>query len=310
MNAPRLSLEDYCFGSERFAPPDWDAARDAVERIDDPREWSEAWNELLRQWAARMARELGSGYGSEETESFFVVAPKRDECLARLTSFVERCRTKLIDSLPENARLSAPGKQVVVAIADRERYYDYVAHFYDDGEYGGSGGMHVREGYPHTVANGRTFQELEAVIAHELTHAALHPLDMPVWLEEGLTQSNECRIAGKAPLLVDNEVADEQKAFWRSEGLDDFWRGGSFQRANEGQKLSYQLSEILLRLLYEDFRPRWFGFDKEPARKLSAVLGSARADDCGQAAAEEHLGMTVGQLAGKFLGPGDWEPKS
>lgn len=212
-------------------------------------------------------------------------------------------------SLPENARLSAPGKQVVIAIADRERYYDYVAHFYEEGEYGGTGGLHVREGYPHTVAHGRMFHELEAVIAHELTHAALYPLDMPVWIEEGLTQSNECQIAGRAPLVVDNEVADEQKGFWRSEGLDDFWRGSSFHRPDEGQKLSYQLSEILLRLLFEDFRPRWFGFDKEPRRKLSAFLGSARSDDCGQAAAEEHLGMTIGQLAAKFLGRGDWEPK-
>lgn len=309
MNASRLWLDDYVRTSEPFAPPDWDAASDAIDRFDDPAEQVRAWNGLLGEWAERLTGQLGAGYGSEETESFFLVAPTREACLERLTAFVERCRTKLVATLPENATLSAPGKQVVIAIADRERYYDYVAHFYDDGEYGGSGGMHVREGYPHIVANGRTFHELETVIAHELTHAALHPLDMPVWIEEGLTQLNECLIAGKAPLVVDNEVADEQKAFWRSEGLEEYWRGESFHRADEGQKLSYQLSEILLRLLFEDFRPRWFGFDEEPQRKLSAFLGAARSDDCGQDAAVNHLGMTVGQLAAKFLGQGDWEPK-
>jgi hypothetical protein len=309
MNAPRLSLDDFVRPSDRFVVLYWDAVRDATERIDDPDEQTRAWNGLLAQWTARLTEQLGDGYGSAETESFFLTAPKREECLARLTSFVERCRTKLIASLPENASLSAPGKQVVIVIAGREPYYDYLAHFDAEGHYGGSGGMHVRKGYPHTVAHGWKFHELEAVIAHELTHAALHPLDMPVWIEEGLTQSNECQIAGRAPLAVDNEVADEQKAFWRSEGLDDFWRGVSFHRPDEGQKLSYQLSEILLRLLFEDFRPRWFGFDKEPPRRLSAFLGSARSDDCGQAAAEEHLGMTVGQLAAKFLGRGDWEPR-
>lgn len=301
-------FDEYLMHTDGFTRIHWQLASDVFGRLGED-ERRHAWNSILRRWTVLLSEELGPEYGAAETKGFFVVAPRFEGCLDRLSAYVERCRRELLANVPANASLDAPGKQVVIAIGDRSWYYGYLGHFGVDGEQGSSAGVHVRAGYPHVVARGYVFHEFETTIAHELTHAALHSLGMPAWLEEGLTQRSEIVIAGRAPLHVDQDVADEHKAFWQEEGLEEFWRGESFHRGDFGRMLSYQLSEILLKLLFEDFRPRWFGFDQEPRKKLIAFLGAAKESDCGREAARIHLGRTLGSVAGTFLGPGDWEPK-
>ncbi len=43
---------------------------------------------------------------------------------------------------------------------------------------------------------------------------------------------------------------------------------------------------------------------------LSEFVQHADYADAGEQAAEKYLGKTLGELAGIFLGPGDWMPKS
>ena len=73
--------------------------------------------------------------------------------------------------------------------------------------------------------------------------------------------------------------------------------------------MSYQLAEVLMRLLVADHRPRWFGLSRERQRRFFAFLQEADRTDCGEAAAQEHLGFGLEQLANQFLGPGDWAPQ-
>ena len=90
--------------------------------------------------------------------------------------------------------------------------------------------------------------------------------------------------------------------------MQEFWTGSGFRAPGDLQKYTYQLAEILLRLLVTDFGSRWFGFDNSRVRQLVDFLHAADADDFGAAAAEEHLGLTLSQIVEKSLGPGDWEP--
>src|SRR5262249_41508680 len=147
---------------------------------------------------------------------------------------------------------------------------------------------------------------LENTLAHELTHASLSHLSLPQWVEEGLAQMFEHDMTGRSLLLVNEEMAREHKRYWKKHNLDLFWRGEGFSRPDKGQRLSYQLAEMLLRLLCEDHRPRWFGLDKGPQRRFFAFLCEADASDCGEAAAREHLRFGLGELAARFLGTGDW----
>jgi hypothetical protein len=208
--------------------------------------------------------------------------------------------------LPDIAEFQSPGKLPIVHFANPEIYYTYVSFFHGDGEYGSSGGMQIRDEYPHVALYG--WQDITVTLAHELTHAAIAHRALPLWVEEGLTQLFECDVGGRTALLVTPEIAKKHKRQWRRHGLHEFWRGESFSKADDAQELSYQLAEILMRLLIEDHRPRWLGFDQRPLQRLYGFLSSAQQDDSGQAAASEHLGFGLQELAGKFLGAGDWLP--
>src|SRR5262249_28509547 len=146
-------------------------------------------------------------------------------------------------------------------------YYRYVSVFYPEGTHGGSGGVHVRDGYPHLVVLAPVHLQAAMTLAHEMTHASLAHLSLPAWVEEGLAQIFECQGGGR-PLLLDATEAARHKKYWARQSLEAFWRGEGFLRPGKVQKLSYQLAEVLLRLLFEEFRPRWFGWSKEPRRRL------------------------------------------
>jgi hypothetical protein len=168
--------------------------------------------------------------------------------------------------------------------------------------------MQIREGYPHIVFHGDDLTTLEHTVAHELTHAALSHLSLPAWIDEGLAQMFDHNMTGTR-FLLSQELAQQHQRFWRSHGLDPFWKGDGFTRPDKGQKLSYELAELLLRMLSEDYRPRWFGSDKRPQRRFIAFLLHATAADGGESAARKHLGIGLGELVSRFLGPGDWSPK-
>jgi hypothetical protein len=142
-----------------------------------------------------------------------------------------------------------------------------------------------------------------------MTHASLVHLTLPQWIEEGLAQMFEHDMAPRPQPLLDARAARQHKHVWGRRGLNEFWFGDGFYSAGRVQELSYKLEEVLVRLLIEDFRPRWFGWDRAPQRRLVAFLRAADATDGGEAAAREHLGMGLGELASRFLGPGDWEPR-
>ena len=103
------------------------------------------------------------------------------------------------------------------------------------------------------------------------------------------------------------EDARKHKRYWNRHGLADFWWGEVFFRSGQAQTLGYELAELLVRLLFEDHRPRWFGFDRSHYERLLLFLQTADREDGGQAAALEHLGIGLEQLAAQFLGPGPWE---
>jgi len=141
-----------------------------------------------------------------------------------------------------------------------------------------------------------------------MVHLSLSHMTMPQWIEEGLAQMFEHNMAERDAIYLDTEAANEHKRYWKKHSLDDFWRGEGFHRAGNVQKLSYALAEILMRLLVEEFRPRWFGFVKEPQKRFFAFLKNAMVQDCGAQSAQAHLSLSLSKIAGKFLGPGEWDP--
>jgi hypothetical protein len=307
MSADEIDLSELLTWEEGLPRPQWDLINAWVESRGDPDRKHDAWAAIGRSWLGHLAQALGGAYGTEESDQFLMLAPE-PESAASLLRFGAHCKDGLLSVLGSVAEFTAPGKQVVVALRTAEEYYRYISIYYPEGNFGGSAGCHVRVGYPHLVLLGKQLSQLEDTLAHELTHAALHHLSMPLWVEEGLTQMFQHEATGRGLLVVDGEMARRHKRYWGRRGLDKFWRGEGFLHPGRVQELSYQLAEILARLLLEDARPRWFGWVQKPRQRYFAFLRGAAATDCGEAACQEHLGFGLSDLAARYLGAGSWSP--
>ena len=309
MSAP-IDLDGCIDRSCGLPYPDWDAIRERIEAAIELSARPAVWTSVARQWLEELCEVYGrEHYSIEETENFLIFSwlPRRQvDLVARMCEY---CRERMLAGMPTLAATASPGKEILIACYHAEDYYGYVSAYHEEGEYGGSGGMQIRDGYPHIVVRGKEYNQIEPVIAHELTHAYLSHRSLPLWIEEGLAQMIESEITSlRPPLEIRAERKREHLEHWRKHGLDAFWRGSSFSAPDESQMLSYELAEILLRLLFLDFRPRWLGFDQRPRLRLMSFLENARQEDYGQAAASTHLGYDLGILASNFLGSGEWSP--
>jgi hypothetical protein len=308
MTTERLDISDSFTWEEDLPRPQWEILSTWVNTRVEPPDRAAAWTDIARQWLDKLRPALGRGYRVHESDHFLLLAPQAEPPADLLARFAEKCRLELVTSLPRVAAFRMPGKQVVLTLKDPEAYYKYLSVYYPEGHHGGSAGVHVREGYRHVALCGTELALLENTLAHELTHAALSHLSLPQWVEEGLAQRFEHDMTGRALLQVTPEMAQEHKRFWKKRSLDLFWRGEGFSRPDKAQRLSYQLAEILLRLLIEDSRPSWFGLVKGQRQRFLAFLREADVCDCGETAAREQLRCGLSDLAGRFLGPGDWSP--
>lgn len=308
MSPEDIDITDSLTWEDGLPHPQWDLITTWVDSrygIEDQRD---AWVAIGRQWLTELAAALDDGYERFESDNFLVLASQEDGHGPPLLQFAERCRAALLSVLSGVTHFDVSCKQVVVALRTPNEYYRYISPFFSAGEHGGSAGVHIRQGYPHVALYSKNLGVLENTLAHELTHVSLLHLSMPQWLEEGLAQMVEHDMTGRALWVVDAEMAREHKHYWGKYGLDEFWRGEGFSRAGKVQKLSYQLAEILVRLLVEEGRPRWFGWVREPQRRFFAFLQDAGVTDCGESACVDHLGFGLPDLAARFLGPGAWSP--
>lgn len=301
MDADAIDISGLFDWSEELPRPQWDVIQTLVEDRAGPDPSAEVWTAVARQWLAELGAAFDRDYETVESDHFLALASKADALGPTLLQFAERCRAVLLSGLAGVADF-ADGKQVVLVLRARDDYYRYISPFYPDGEHGASVGIHLRTGYPHVALYDKHILSAQNTLAHELTHVSLMHLAMPQWLEEGLAQMVEHDMTGRALLAVDGEMAGRHKRYWGEYGMDDFWYGNGFARAGEVQELSYQLAEILVRLLVEEGRPRWFGWVREPQRRFFAFLRDARADDCGAGACREHLGCELRDVAARFLG--------
>ncbi len=138
---------------------------------------------------------------------------------------------------------------------------------------------------------------IEPVIAHELTHALVRHLPLPLWINEGIAVSTERRLC---PTVRSEfrpaELRAKYAGFWNEDTIQEFWSGKSWRRPDDGNALSYELATTFIGLIAQN----WPSF--------VVLVNAADAQDAGDGAAREHLGYPIANLAEAVLGPGDWTP--
>lgn len=183
----------------------------------------------------------------------------------------------------------------IVALASKDEYLSFIApHYPDEGEFATSGGQYscAWEGsFPLIALPVLPGADPTGVIAHETTHHAMVKFGLPLWVEEGLTQMMEERVAGHSMFVLNEELLERHRARWEETGLEGFWEGGSFRSPHEDeQELSYHLSQLLVRAQLQQDAGRFFGFVRDCRMKGSDV------------ACEDHLGKNLDDVVWRILG--------
>ncbi len=105
-----------------------------------------------------------------------------------------------------------------------------------------------------------------------------------MWLNEGIAVSSESRLClghlDEPPHESHSQLVD----YWDVDRIQLFWSGESFQLADEGSKLSYDLAQILVGQLSHDW-PSFLQF-----------VNNADHQDGGAAAAEVVLDLDLGEV--------------
>jgi len=286
---------------EGFPRPDGKAIAEWIRQNVSSDRPEVAWQGIIREWLQRMRERLGKAYVVTESQHFHVLSELDAKKQKELLSFLEQTRARIVRQLGDISLAERPGKHVIMRFSDEDDYYRYTSYFDEEGEYAGSGGRfhggdcaHIA--FPHSDVIGAD----HSILIHELTHDLLESFPHPAWLGEALAMAFQGDGAQTGGPLVTRELADEHRAYWNPQTIQEFWQGISFGDV-EGQKLAYNLASILLNLIATELRP-------PPAQFRDFVLHADR-KDAGQSAALEHLDVDLSDLVATFLGPGEWAPQ-
>lgn len=279
--------------------PKWDVIAAWVEAHVEPDSLNDTWTQIARDWLSRLSRALPKSYALHESSEFLLLAA--DDTLGkRVLNSSERARRIILNTLDGVAIDQGYGKHVVLLFADIDSYYDYITDFYpDEGEFALSGGMFFDVGYGHFVVCPTYGDDYERVIAHELNHTLLRHLPLPLWLNEGVTQVMEDVVQDSSYFMVDHEIRRRHRVYWNADTIHRFWSGDSFCSPDDGQELSYHLSQVLFRNLMSD----------HPAR-VNDILNNASYVDAGNAAFVNACNVSLADRVSQFLGNGPWAPRS
>lgn len=295
-----ISIPNAVETREGMPRPNWPVVSDWVESNVSSSNHGDAWIALAADWLDALGAALPAGYSRIESEEFMLLTNTESSVANRLLNWCENSRTIILDTLSGIARDDGLGKHVVLVFGDSDTYYDYLADFYpDQGEFGLSGGMFLDHGYGHLVLCMNYADQLERIIAHEITHALLRHLPMPLWLSEGVTQVVEDTVVGGSYFMIDREMVQRHRRCWNSNTIHSFWSGDCFFSPDEKQNLGYHLSQVLFRNLLTDY-----------PRQVADFLNAAHYSDAGNAALIDACGVTLGDRMVQFLGAGEWNPRT
>jgi hypothetical protein len=278
-----------------FSRPDWKGIRAFLDTRFPKENQGEAWESVAEKWLEKLARDLGGDSGVYESQHFFALSDIDHDKTERLLGYRESVLTRIRDILAETAWSGYYGKHVLLLFSDADDYYAYISFYYPEGVHALTGGVFVRKGYAHIALPYMDLQFTEHVLVHELVHNLLCHLPIPTWLNEGLATLIEQQSL-RRPFVLDEELVERHTEHWNAQNIQAFWAGASFGVPGDDSELSYSLAWVLVKLLSEKGNFR-------------AFVANADWRDAGQNSASTVLNCDLGEIAGTFLGAGDWRPQ-
>ena len=299
---PRVAVDMHWFDGTQLPIPDWQRIGEAEPKDLGDEQAHAYWTSAAQNWLEACVEQLGEGYRVTESRDFLLMSTLEERPAQVFLNTCQRMLARISRSLGPLSNDNGWGKHVVMVYEHPDDYYAYVSHYYPEGgEYAMSSGMFIQAGYGHFVMPLEIIDNMEPVIAHELTHCLLTHLPIPAWLNEGLAVNTEHTLfpqlaAPGAQLYFPHEIAAQHDAYWNEDSIQAFWSGKSFLHTDDGNRLSYDLAKKITALAARD----------EPA--FRAFVVHAQMQD-GGLSAEHHLGFPIAHLVEAVLGEGNWQPR-
>jgi hypothetical protein len=279
---------------EGFSRPDWKRVMAFIKSRFLREDRNDAWNCAAVKWLQELSVDLGGEADVYHSDHFFSLSDLGSEKTQALLVYAESVLRKIRDILAETAWTGYCGKHVLLLFSDPDDYYAYISFYYPEGTHALSGGVFIRADYAHVALPYADFRFAEHVLVHELVHNLLCHLPIPAWLNEGLAMFIEERTL--RPLELEPELVERHCRHWDGANIQGFWAGTTFSAPGDPRELSYSLACILVKLLAEKKAFRGF-------------VAEADWRDAGQDSALRILDCDLGEIAGTFLGPGNWRPQ-
>jgi hypothetical protein len=284
---------------EDLPHPDWRKVYEWIDGFDDDRR-EHAFLACERAWLGMLARALGPDYRVFESRHALVLSSRpKNEAEAAL-AFVDGARRRVRRLLEELAG-EETGKEVLLAFADRESYSRYASYYcprLDESLV--SAGMFLHAEREHFIVCGEKMWKIEPTIVHELTHAQMSHLALPLWVNEGIAVNTEERLTGRGAEASEVKALERKHmAFWTPDNIQAFWNGKAYKQDGDGSELAYDLGRLLVNGMCRD----WNAF-----KRFAAV---ADAKDGGAQAAADFLDIDLGEAVRHFLraNDGEWGPR-
>jgi len=259
-------------------------------------------NEAKRAWLLHVRDALGTGFQVSESNTALVLSSLNPTTARTTANFMSKALEQVLGALDGIAQAPQSGKDILIVFEDAESYYRYLSFFYPDAAARGlSWGMYLRTGVGHFVAVKADLYSTQSMMVQEITRNCLAHLPLPLWLNAGIAVNTGRQLVKNKSCggCSSQQLHHQLLTYWDESEIQNFWSGVSFQRADEGLELSYELARIMVELLARDW----------PSFKNFVI--SANADDAGEAAARAHLDMGLGELVCALLERDDqagWSP--
>ena len=282
---------------EGFSRPDWKVIRHFIRNHVAKDHWPDAWKYIASTWLKALAKDLGGSTRVYESYSFFCLSDLEPGIAKTLLDYAERVVSVIRNGLREAAWSGFHGKHVLLIFSDQDDYYAYISYFDREGTHILSGGTFIHRDYVHIALPYIDTGSAQRTLVHELCHNLLCHLPIPLWLNEGIATFVQQKMSSNREFIVDHELADRHRAHWNETNIQMFWAGKSFNMPGDDSELSYSLGQILVTLLAEN------------SQDFVTFVRHADWRDAGQDASQSILGQDLGEVAGGFLGHGNWRPQ-
>lgn len=292
MHGRELDFSAQILSVDGLTHVDWNQVQAWCDAFPGPTSGGEAWLSCERAWLLHLREALGENYRLFESDVALLLTCQSERRAELTLAFITRTNRRVQGVLGRVAQTPEWGREILILFDDADSYYRYVSAFEPpDQDVTVSSGMFIDHGCCHFVAVAGDLGGVEPVIVHEMSHAMVAHLPLPVWLNEGMAVNAEQRLAGGAPGASEQrDLMRRHRAHWTPDRIQGFWSGHAYQRPDEGTELSYDLGRIMVEAMASD----WTRFE-------DFVL-AAQHEDAGDAAAHEVLGIDLGEYVASILG--------